>query len=136
VERRKHGGSKRRIWRKIHIGIDEQSLEVRAAEFTTSDVGDAPSLPELLDQIPAEQEIASVTAADAFETRKCHDAIAARRAVTIIPPGKGAKAWKPDAAGAGTCNNTLRRRSVSSEPSDDDRAGITAEAVQRPMCTV
>ena len=27
-------------WRKIHIGIDEQTLEIRAAEFTTSDVGD------------------------------------------------------------------------------------------------
>lgn len=51
---RKHGGSKRRIWRKIPIGIDETTLEIRAAEFTTSDVGDAPMLPELLDQIPAE----------------------------------------------------------------------------------
>lgn len=39
---RKHGGSKRRVWRKIHIGIDEKSLEIRAAEFTTSDVEDAP----------------------------------------------------------------------------------------------
>jgi Transposase DDE domain len=36
---RKHGGTKRRVWRKIHIGIDEQTLEIRAAEFTTSDVG-------------------------------------------------------------------------------------------------
>ena len=59
---RKHGGTKRRVWRKIHIGIDEKSLEIRAAEFTTSDVGDAPMLPELLDQIPPDQEIASVTA--------------------------------------------------------------------------
>ena len=41
---RKHGGTKRRVWRKIHIGIDEQTLEIRAAEFTTSDVGDAPML--------------------------------------------------------------------------------------------
>lgn len=36
---RKHGGSKRRVWRKIHVGIDEKSLEIRAAEFTTSDIG-------------------------------------------------------------------------------------------------
>ncbi|MFT5650191.1 MAG: hypothetical protein ACI9TZ_001671, partial [Yoonia sp.] len=27
---RKHADSKRRIWRKIHIGIDEETLEVRA----------------------------------------------------------------------------------------------------------
>ncbi len=45
---RKHGGPKRRIWRKIHIGVDEKTLEVRAVEVTTSDVGDAPMLPELL----------------------------------------------------------------------------------------
>jgi hypothetical protein len=49
---RKHGGPKRRIWRKIHIGIDEETLEVRAIKVTTSTVGDAPMLPELLNQIP------------------------------------------------------------------------------------
>ena len=43
---RKHGGAKRRVWRKIHIGIDERTLEIRAAEFTTSDVGDAPLITE------------------------------------------------------------------------------------------
>ncbi|MFN4155225.1 MAG: transposase [Paracoccaceae bacterium] len=53
-------------------GIDEKTLEILAAEFTTSEVGDAPMLPELLDQIPPDQEIASVTADGAFDTRKCH----------------------------------------------------------------
>lgn len=83
---RRHGGTKRRVRRKIHIGIDEKSLEIRAAEFTTSEIGDAPMLPELLDQIPPGQEIATVTADGAFDTRKCHDAIAARGAAAIIPP--------------------------------------------------
>lgn len=105
---RKHGGAKRRVWRKLHIGIDEQTLEIRAAEFTTSDVGDAPMLPELLDQIPPEQEIATVTADGAFDTRKCHDAIAARGAAAIIPPRKNAKPWKPDTAGALARNEILR----------------------------
>lgn len=105
---RKHGGAKRRVWRKIHIGIDEETLEIRAVEFTTSDVGDAPMLPELLDQIPPEQEIASVTGDGAFDTRKCHDAIAARGAAAIIPPRKNAKPWKPDTAGALARNEILR----------------------------
>lgn len=105
---RKHGGTKRRVWRKIHIGIDEKTLEIRAAEFTTSDIGDAPMLPELLNQIPPEQEIASVTADGAFDTRKCHDAIAARGAAAIIPPRKNAKPWKPDTAGAIARNEILR----------------------------
>ena len=95
---RKHGGTKRRVWRKIHLGIDEETLEIRAAEVTTRDVGDAPMLPELLDQIPPDQEIASVTADGAFDTRKCHDAIAARGAAAIIPPRRNAKPWKADTA--------------------------------------
>jgi hypothetical protein len=108
---RKHGGSKRRVWRKIHIGIDEKTLEIRAAEFTTSDVGDAPMLPELLDQIPPDQEIASgepANADGAFDTRKRHDAIAARGAAAIIPPRRNAKPWKPDTAGAVARNDILR----------------------------
>lgn len=47
---RKHGGSKRRIKRKIYIGIDEETLEVRAVEVKRSNIGDAPVLPDLLDQ--------------------------------------------------------------------------------------
>ena len=78
-------------WRKIRSGIDAQTLEVRATEVTSSDVGDAPMLPELLDQIPPDHEIASVTADGAFDTRKCHDASAARGAAAIIPPRKNAK---------------------------------------------
>lgn len=75
---------------KIHVGIDEKSLEIWAAE-ATSELGDAPMLPELLDQIPPDQEIATVTADGAVDTRKCHDAIAARGAAAIIPPRKNAK---------------------------------------------
>lgn len=97
---RKHGGPKRRIWRKIHIGIDEKTLEVRAVEVTTSNVGDAPVLPELLNQIAPDQTIGSVTADGAYDTRKCHDAIAARNAHAVIPPRKNAKPWKPTTAGA------------------------------------
>jgi hypothetical protein len=65
-------------------------------------------LPELLDQIPAEQEIASVTADGAFDTRNCHDAIAARGAAAVIPPRKNAKPWKPDTAGASARTEIMR----------------------------
>lgn len=105
---RKHGGTKRRIWRKIHIGIDEETLEVRAVEITGSNIGDAPILPELLDQIEADQGIASVTADGAYDTRKCHEAIAARKAAAAIPPRKNAKPWKPTSPGAVARNEALR----------------------------
>ena len=103
----KHGGSKRRIWRKIHIGIDEETLEVRAVEITSSNVGDAPVLPDLLNQIPSNQNIGSVTADGAYYTRKCHEAIAARDAHAVIPPRKNAKPWKPTSAGAVARNEAV-----------------------------
>ena len=63
---RKHGGPKRRLWRKIHIGIDEETLEIRAIEVTSSSIGDSPMLPGLLSQIAPVQEIGSVTADGAY----------------------------------------------------------------------
>ena len=105
---RKHGGPKRRVWRKIHIGIDVETLEIRAVEFTGSHVGDAPILPDLLNQIPADQDIGSVTADGAYDTRKCHDAIADRGALAVIPPRKNAKPWKTETSGAMARNEALR----------------------------
>ena len=63
---------------------------------------------ELLDQIPPDQEIATITADGAFYTRKCHDAIAARGAAATIPPRRNAKPSKPDTAGAIGRNEILR----------------------------
>ena len=47
---RKQGGPRRRIWRKIHIGIDAETLKVRTVEVTTGNIGDAPILPERINQ--------------------------------------------------------------------------------------
>ena len=90
----KHGSPKRRVWRKIHLGIDEETLEIRAVEITGSHIGDAPVLPDLLSQIPEDEEIGSVTADGAYDTRKCHNAIADRDAPTLSlrparPPSRG-----------------------------------------------
>ena len=66
------GGSKRRIRRRIHIGSDEETLEARAIEVTSGNIGDALVLPELLNQIPPDQVIGGVTADGAYDTRECH----------------------------------------------------------------
>ena len=77
-------------------GVDEETLEIRAIEVTGSNIGDAPMLPDLLGQIAPDQDIGSVTGDGAYDTRKCHGAIAARNAHAVIPPRKNAKLWKPD----------------------------------------
>lgn len=64
-------------------------------------------LPELLSQIPVDVEITSVTADGAYDTRKCHDAIANRGAHAVIPPRKNAKPWKSSTAGAIARNEAL-----------------------------
>ena len=94
--------------RKIHLAIDKETQEIRAVEVTSSNVGDAPMLPDPLAQLPPDQEIATVTADGAYDTRACHDAVADRGAAAIIPPRRNARLWKPDTAGARARNEILR----------------------------
>jgi hypothetical protein len=105
---RKPGPSKPRDWRKVHLGIEAETLEIRAIEITGSRIGDAPMLPDLLNQIPHDQPIGMVTADGAYDTRACHSAIAARGAASVIPPRKNGKTWKEQAAGATARNDALR----------------------------
>ena len=64
-------------------------------------------LPELLNQIPSNQHIGSVIADGAYDTRKCHEAIAARDAHAVVPPRKNAKPWKPTSTGAIARNDAV-----------------------------
>jgi len=48
----KHRVSRRRTWRKLHLGIDESTKEIVAGELTGSRLHDSQPLPALLDQIP------------------------------------------------------------------------------------
>ncbi|AXT45495.1 MULTISPECIES: IS5 family transposase [Chromobacterium] len=105
---KKHGAEYRRQWRKVHLGIDAQTLEIRAIEVTDNAVGDAPMLPELLDQIPAGERIAAVSGDGAYDTKGCHEAIAKRKAEAVIPTRKNAKPWKENRLGAHVRNEILR----------------------------
>jgi hypothetical protein len=114
---------KRRVWRKTHLGSDEQTLEVRAIEVTSSDIGDAPMLPELLGQIGAHHAVASVTADGAYDTRKCHKAIADRGAAAAIPPQRNAKPWKETTPGATARNEGSVAFSVNRSDQHGPRPG-------------
>ena len=125
---RKHAGPKRRVWRKIHLGIDEETLEIWAVQVTSRDVGDAPLLPELLNQIPPDQAIPSVTADRAYDTRQRHDAIADRGPGAIIPlagiPSHGMRPPQARSPATRRCG----RRNILVARSGDDGAATTAEA--------
>ena len=105
---RKHGGIKWHVWRKIHLGIDEQKLDVRAVEVTGSNIRDPPMPPQLLSQIPPAQEIGSATADGAYATRNCDNAIVGLGVVAVIPPRRNAQPWTPNTASAVARNDALR----------------------------
>ena len=65
-------------------------------------------LPELLDQIPEGEQIGTVTADGAYDTRRCHCAIVDRQATAIIPIRKNGRPWKEDCPAACARNETLR----------------------------
>lgn len=105
---RKHGVQGRRQWRKVHLAMDTATSDIRAVEFTPSREGDSPVLPDLLGQIPQDEDIGTVTADGAYDTRRCHSAIIARGGTAIIPIRKNGRPWKEDCPAARARNETLR----------------------------
>ena len=102
------GPQSRRQWRKVHLAMDTATSDIRAVEFTPSSDGDSPILPELLGQIPEDEQIGSVTADGAYDTRRCHSAIIDRQATPIIPIRKNGRPWKEDCPTAKARNETSR----------------------------
>lgn len=73
----------------MHLGIDAQTLEIRAIEeFAGNAIGDAPMRPELLAQIHMDEQLHSVSADGAYDIRACHEAITSGQAAAIIPTRK------------------------------------------------
>ena len=105
---RKHGVQGRRQWRKVHLAMGTATSDIRAVEFTPRSDADSPVRPELLDQIPAGEEIGTVTADGAYDTRRCHTAIIDRQATAIIAIRKNGRPWKEDCPAATARNETLR----------------------------
>ena len=89
---RQHGISKRRTWRKLHLGVDEATGEIISAVVTTNDSHDGEVLHEVLDGI--DNEIYQVSTDGAYDHEHCYEEIAARDAIAVIPPRKTAKIWR------------------------------------------
>jgi hypothetical protein len=89
---RQHGVSKRRTWRKLHLGIDEATGEILAGVVTSNNVHDSEVLLDLLEVTDADLE--QVSADGAYDTRPCYEAIQEHEAKAGIPPRKNAKIWQ------------------------------------------
>ena len=91
---RMHGGSKRRTWRKLHIGANPEDGEIQAVLLTENSVSDDQAVGKLLEQI--EQTIIDFAADGAYDKRKVYDSLNAHSPDVniLIPPRKNARIWK------------------------------------------
>ena len=91
---RKHGCSKRRTWRKLHLGADPESGEIQAVCLTENKVSDDAAVKELLEQI--EQTLLACAADGAYDKRKVYDALNRHspEVEILIPPRKNARIWQ------------------------------------------
>lgn len=91
---RQHGISKRRTWRKLHIGTNPKDWEIQAVFLTENKVSDDMAVTGLLDQI--EPTLAMFTADGAYDKRKVYDALNAHSPEVrlLIPPRKNARIWQ------------------------------------------
>ena len=89
---RQHGWSKRRTWRKLHLGVDEATGEIVAAVASEAGVTDDDVVPDLVAQVA--RPIQQVSADGAYDKRKCYEALEATGATVTIPPRRDAKIWQ------------------------------------------
>ena len=91
---RMHGVSKRRTWRKLHIGANPEDGEIQAVLLTENKISDDQAVEKLLGQI--EQTILDFAADGAYDKRKVYDSLNAHSPEVniLIPPRKNARIWK------------------------------------------
>ena len=91
---RKHGYSKRRTWRKLHLGGDPDTGEILAVVLTENRVSDDGVVKEMLKQI--EETLLSCAGDGAYDKRKVYEALNEHSPDVdiLIPPRKNAHIWQ------------------------------------------
>jgi hypothetical protein len=86
---RKHGKSKRRTWRKLHLAVNPQTQEIEAEVLTENSGHDADQVDDLLDQIDA--KVDTFYGDGAYDQWKVYGTLNGRSIQAIIPPRRNAK---------------------------------------------
>lgn len=91
---RKHGYSKHRTWRKLHVGANPDTGEIQVALLTENSISDDAVVKEMLDQI--EQTLLACAADGAYDKRRVYDALNEHSpdVEILIPPRKNARIWQ------------------------------------------
>lgn len=91
---RKHGYSKRRTWRKLHLGGNPETGDIVAAVLTENSVSDDAVVQALLEQI--EETLRACAGDGAYDKRKVYEALNTHspEVAILIPPRKNAHIWQ------------------------------------------
>jgi Transposase DDE domain len=124
---RSHGISKRRTWRKLHVGVDPESGEIQAAGLTENSVGDCEMVRPLLEQI--EQPIQRLIADGSYDQRIVYDYLQqyAPGAEVVIPPRKHAHIWQHGNTKAERLRRDENLRSIRRQGKKDWRSARRAK---------
>lgn len=82
-----HGKSKRRTWRKLHIGIDAETQDILCCELTGNNKGDAEMAEEMLDKLPC--KVKSARGDGAYDGNRFRKKVHEKGGVCIVPPPRG-----------------------------------------------
>ena len=130
---KKHGAERSRQWRKLHIGIDAQTLQIRAICVTSNNVSDSAVLPSLLQQLLADEALESLRGDGAYDTQPVCEAVIQR-----VPSPSFLRERTPGYAKAMPSRIAMRRSShagVWVEGYGKCGMVITGEASWRPRRT-
>ncbi len=83
-KRLKHGESRCQVWKKLHIALDADSLDIVALDVTDSVRLDGNYLPGLINQI--DTPIEQITGDGAYDKQNCYECAHQRGAKPVFPP--------------------------------------------------
>jgi hypothetical protein len=91
-KRLKHGESRCQVWKKLHIALDADSLDIVALDVTDSVRLDGNYLPTLIKQIDG--PIKQITGDGAYDKQNCYEGAHQRGAKPVFPPQHNAAAQR------------------------------------------
>ncbi len=89
---KKHGASKRRVWRKMHLAVDEQTQEILFVDLTTEHICDTMFLPEIMKKRRGIKKVLMDGAADAENLYK----LAWESEIDLLTPPKKTAIKRPE----------------------------------------
>jgi hypothetical protein len=83
-----HGKTKRRTWRKFHIGLDAETQDILCCELIGNNEGDAEVAERMLDSLP--KAIKSARGDGAYDAQRFRKKVHEKGGICIVPPPRDA----------------------------------------------